>query len=213
MPHSQNKRDKGGSRPTREGATRVLAGQAPSSPAAPHSAPDAVAGANHNGAHSGNGNGNHERRRSGRVTYRPKATAMLTVHARTEDERTALAAPTAGLPRLGSGGGSLRIMSEFVEGFDALAAVGKAITIFGSARTREGDPYYAQARELAANLAREGFAVITGGGPASWRPPTAAATSRRAFHRLQHRAAAQRASGQPVRRPRRRVPLLLRAQG
>ena len=60
---------------------------------------------------------------------------------------------------------SLRILAEFVEGFDALAGVGKAVTIFGSARIDEGDPYYAKARELAANLASEGFAVITGGGP------------------------------------------------
>jgi uncharacterized protein (TIGR00730 family) len=89
---------------------------------------------------------------------------MLTVHARTEDER--LLSPRQRPAFLDSDPWrSLRIMSEFVEGFDALAAVGKAITIFGSARTREGDPYYAQARELAADLAREGFAVITGGGP------------------------------------------------
>jgi len=98
------------------------------------------------------------------VTYRPKATEMLTVHARTEDER--LLSPRHRPAFLDSDPWrSLRIMSEFVEGFDALAAVGKAITIFGSARTLEGDPYYAKARQLATNLAREGFAVITGGGP------------------------------------------------
>jgi len=115
-----------------------------------------------NGDH--NGNGNHDRRRSGRVTYRPKATELLTVHARTEDER--LLSPRHRPAFLDSDPWrSLRIMAEFVEGFDALAAVGKAVTIFGSARLHDGDPYYAKARELAELLAKEGFAVITGGGP------------------------------------------------
>jgi hypothetical protein len=119
---------------------------------------------NGNGNHNHNGNGNHDRRRSGRVTYRPKATEMLTVHARTEDER--LLSPRHRPAFLDSDPWrSLRIMAEFVEGFDALAAVGKAVTIFGSARLHEGDPYYAKARELAGLLAKEGFAVITGGGP------------------------------------------------
>jgi uncharacterized protein (TIGR00730 family) len=113
---------------------------------------------------NGSGNGNHERRRSGRVTYRPKAAAMLTSHARTEDER--LLAPRHRPSFLDSDPWrSLRILAEFVEGFDALAAVGKAVTIFGSARIHEDDPYYAKARELAALLAKAGFAVITGGGP------------------------------------------------
>ncbi|HEX5165532.1 MAG TPA: TIGR00730 family Rossman fold protein [Thermomicrobiales bacterium] len=59
----------------------------------------------------------------------------------------------------------LRIMGEFVQGFDTLASVGKAVTIFGSARVKEDDPMYAAARELASRLAGEGFAIITGGGP------------------------------------------------
>jgi uncharacterized protein (TIGR00730 family) len=59
----------------------------------------------------------------------------------------------------------LRIQAEFVEGFDALAAVGPAVTIFGSARVRPPDPMYEAARRLAAAVARRGFAVITGGGP------------------------------------------------
>jgi uncharacterized protein (TIGR00730 family) len=59
----------------------------------------------------------------------------------------------------------LRIMGEFVQGFDTLAEVGKAVTIFGSARVTEDDPMYQAARELAARLSKEGFAVITGGGP------------------------------------------------
>ena len=58
-----------------------------------------------------------------------------------------------------------RIMAEFVEGFDALASIGPAVTIFGSARTPRTDPYYKKARLLAAMLARKKIAVITGGGP------------------------------------------------
>ncbi len=59
----------------------------------------------------------------------------------------------------------LRILSEFVEGFDALNDVGPAVTVFGSARTKPTDPYYTYGKELGAALARRGFAVITGGGP------------------------------------------------
>ena len=59
----------------------------------------------------------------------------------------------------------LRIMGEFVEGFDSLVGTGPAVTIFGSARVREGDPSYSAAVEPARLLAQEGFAIITGGGP------------------------------------------------
>jgi uncharacterized protein (TIGR00730 family) len=59
----------------------------------------------------------------------------------------------------------LRIMGEYVHGFDALAEVGAAIASFGSARTPATDPMYEAARELAHCLAVEGFAIITGGGP------------------------------------------------
>lgn len=58
-----------------------------------------------------------------------------------------------------------RIMGEFVEGFDELATLTRGISIFGSARARPGDPDYQAAQETAALLAKEGFAVITGGGP------------------------------------------------
>src|SRR5258705_6201652 len=58
-----------------------------------------------------------------------------------------------------------RIMGEFVEGFDELATLTRGVSIFGSARTRVDDPYYRAAEETAALLTREGFAVITGGGP------------------------------------------------
>src|SRR5216117_1163789 len=59
----------------------------------------------------------------------------------------------------------LRIMGEFVEGFDTLSDVRNAVTVFGSARTLEGDPYYKAAHETSRILAKEGFAIITGGGP------------------------------------------------
>lgn len=59
----------------------------------------------------------------------------------------------------------LRIQSEFVEGFGALAELGPAIGVFGSARTKPDDPFYAQAEELGRKLVDAGFAVITGGGP------------------------------------------------
>jgi uncharacterized protein (TIGR00730 family) len=59
----------------------------------------------------------------------------------------------------------MRIMGEFVEGFDALAEVGPAITIFGSARVQPGHPQYEAAVEVARLLGEAGFAIITGGGP------------------------------------------------
>jgi uncharacterized protein (TIGR00730 family) len=59
----------------------------------------------------------------------------------------------------------MRIQSEFVEGFGALAEVGPAVSVFGSARTKPGTPFYALAERVGARLVREGYAVITGGGP------------------------------------------------
>jgi uncharacterized protein (TIGR00730 family) len=58
-----------------------------------------------------------------------------------------------------------RIMGEFVEGFDTLAEVEPAVSIFGSARVRPDDPQYRFAEETGRLLAQAGFAVITGGGP------------------------------------------------
>lgn len=58
-----------------------------------------------------------------------------------------------------------RIMAEFIEGFESLADVERAVTVFGSARTREGEPYYDLARRLGAALVGAGYKVITGGGP------------------------------------------------
>jgi uncharacterized protein (TIGR00730 family) len=58
-----------------------------------------------------------------------------------------------------------RIISEFTEGFDRLSSLGYAISIFGSARLPPENPYYQQAVEMAKRLAKEDFAIITGGGP------------------------------------------------
>jgi uncharacterized protein (TIGR00730 family) len=59
----------------------------------------------------------------------------------------------------------LRIMGEFVWGFDNLADVSDGVTVFGSARTLPDDPYYQKAVETARLLAQAGITVITGGGP------------------------------------------------
>jgi uncharacterized protein (TIGR00730 family) len=59
----------------------------------------------------------------------------------------------------------LRIMGEFVAGFDDLAELGPAVTIFGSARTEPDDPMYQQAVATARLLGEKGFTIITGGGP------------------------------------------------
>jgi uncharacterized protein (TIGR00730 family) len=59
----------------------------------------------------------------------------------------------------------LRIMGEFVSGFEELADIGAAVTIFGSARAHPPDPMYEMAMDTARRLGREGFTVLTGAGP------------------------------------------------
>jgi uncharacterized protein (TIGR00730 family) len=59
----------------------------------------------------------------------------------------------------------LRIQAEFVEGFGALAELGPAVSVFGSARTKPDNPEYALAEQVGRDLVEAGFAVITGGGP------------------------------------------------
>lgn len=59
----------------------------------------------------------------------------------------------------------LRIMGEFVHGFEMLSRIGPAIAIFGSARVREDDEYYKAAMRTAELLSRKGLTIITGGGP------------------------------------------------
>ncbi len=103
-------------------------------------------------------------RRSGRMVIRPTAARHLPPERQaTEDERLFTAARPAFLDT--DPWRALRILSEFVEGFDALAEIGPAVTVFGSARAKEGDQGYEMAREIGRRLAKAGFAVITGGGP------------------------------------------------
>ena len=100
--------------------------------------------------------GDQERMRKGRVTQRPD-TGM------TEDT-VFLQTPDTSFIHTDTWR-SLRILSEFEVGFDALATAPPAVSVFGSARIGEGDPVYTAAREVGRKLAEAGFSVITGGGP------------------------------------------------
>ena len=83
----------------------------------------------------------------------------------TEDEKL-LQQPTAGVDFTRTDPWRvMRIMGEFIEGFDTLSSVEKGVTIFGSARTSPEDPHYKAAQEVARLLAEAGFAIITGAGP------------------------------------------------
>jgi uncharacterized protein (TIGR00730 family) len=108
--------------------------------------------------------GTHEpRRRRGRLTTtQPPGQPPGLAAAQTEDTRLfARPAPA----RQDDSWRALRILSEFVEGFDALSAIPPAISIFGSARIGPDDPMYDAARRVAASVVDAGFAVVTGGGP------------------------------------------------
>jgi len=97
------------------------------------------------------------------MSERSSASRRLTL---TEDERLLKPAPPVRASFTSTDPWRvLRIMGEFVEGFDTLADVRDAVTIFGSARTAPADAYYMKAVETARQLGKEGFAVITGGGP------------------------------------------------
>lgn len=58
-----------------------------------------------------------------------------------------------------------KIMGEFVEGYEKLSAIGPCISIFGSARIKEGDKYYKLTEEISSEIVKRGYGVITGGGP------------------------------------------------
>ncbi len=58
-----------------------------------------------------------------------------------------------------------KIMAEFVEGFEKLSRIGPCVSVFGSARTKPGTRYYDLAQEIAFKLTKEGYGIITGGGP------------------------------------------------
>src|SRR5262249_5851870 len=87
-------------------------------------------------------------------------------HKPTEDRKLLMGRPYADAAFLETDAWrALRILGEFVDGFDALARLGPAVSVFGSARTPSSDPMYDTARELARRLAKSGFTIITGGGP------------------------------------------------
>ncbi len=106
-----------------------------------------------------------DRRRSGRVTIRPEAAQLAGGRMTKTEDEALLQRPDRPEFLDSDPWRSLRILGEFVEGFDALAGVGPAVSVFGSARIKSGHRYYRQARELGGMLARAGFGVITGGGP------------------------------------------------
>ncbi len=58
-----------------------------------------------------------------------------------------------------------KIMSEFVEGYEIMSKIGPCVSIFGSARTKEDNPYFQLADDIAFRLTQKGYGVITGGGP------------------------------------------------
>jgi uncharacterized protein (TIGR00730 family) len=83
---------------------------------------------------------------------------------RTEDER--FLANLEELDEIGRDAWRVfRIMGEFVEGFERMGQIGTGVSIFGSARTRAGDPQYEVCVETARLLGEAGFPIITGGGP------------------------------------------------
>jgi uncharacterized protein (TIGR00730 family) len=86
-------------------------------------------------------------------------------HPYTSDEELLEAETSAILAELTDAQRLLRIQDELRNGFNSLGRIGKAVSIFGSARTQRDDPRYARARELARALGEEGFSIITGGGP------------------------------------------------
>src|SRR5215210_4469894 len=86
-------------------------------------------------------------------------------HPRSSDEELLEAETSAILAELTDAKRLLRIQDELRNGFQALGQIGKAVSIFGSARTAREDPCYEHARRLARRLGEEGFAIITGGGP------------------------------------------------
>jgi uncharacterized protein (TIGR00730 family) len=84
------------------------------------------------------------------------------VSLRDEEEKAFLKGSRENPEELASAG---RIFLEFVRGFQRLGGIGKCVTVFGSARFKDGHRYYVLARKLGRRLAEEGFTVMTGGGP------------------------------------------------
>ena len=96
------------------------------------------------------------------TTSTPDTVEAFAAAAPAEDDRTLLEGPHSRIRELWL---VLRTVYEFIAGFRALHFVGPCVTVFGSARIREGDPYYSLARELGGRISKLGFTVMTGGGP------------------------------------------------
>jgi uncharacterized protein (TIGR00730 family) len=71
-----------------------------------------------------------------------------------------------------------KIMAEFVNGFETMASIGPAVSVFGSTRVREGDQEYQLAETMGRMLAEAGFAVVTGGGPGAMEAANKGAQNR-----------------------------------
>ncbi|MFP5343344.1 MAG: TIGR00730 family Rossman fold protein [Candidatus Limnocylindria bacterium] len=105
-------------------------------------------------------------RRAGRIRITRDAAERMHVNATaTEDQQLLERRPKPPAFLDSDPWRALRILSEFVDGFDAMARVGPAVTVFGSARTAPEDPAYELGRAIGRRLAEAGYAVITGGGP------------------------------------------------
>ncbi|WP_285698583.1 TIGR00730 family Rossman fold protein [Actinomadura sp. NBRC 104412] len=102
---------------------------------------------------------NHRTRRQGPAMLRGKAVPQTTTDQRLLDARGPSDWVHADPWRV------LRIQAEFVEGFGLLAEIPRAVSVFGSARTKPGSPEYELAVDIGARLHEAGYAVITGGGP------------------------------------------------
>jgi uncharacterized protein (TIGR00730 family) len=122
----------------------------------------------------GTSNGNHHGAAARRRVLQPQEPPPDRAFKSTEDEellnRVVPPIPRGRVPELAAFTHSdpwrvLRIQSEFVYGINALAEVGAAVAVFGSARIGADSPHYAQAQTLGRLLVEAGFAVITGGGP------------------------------------------------
>ncbi|MBJ7605836.1 MAG: TIGR00730 family Rossman fold protein [Candidatus Dormibacteraeota bacterium] len=98
------------------------------------------------------------------MTERRRAGALVVPKQRPPADQTLLQTPSI-YDRHSDSWRVLRFVSEFVEGFDALADLGPAVTCFGSARVRPDNSLYQQGLRVGAALARRDVAVITGGGP------------------------------------------------
>jgi uncharacterized protein (TIGR00730 family) len=106
-----------------------------------------------------NGNNTRRVRRQGPVTLRDKQIPATTTDQRLLDRRGPSDWVHTDPWRV------MRIQAEFVEGFGLLAELGMAVAVFGSSRALRGTPEYMLAEEIAAELSRAGYALITGGGP------------------------------------------------